>query len=107
MPPVPLTGVPAGGNFLPLTNFLLVQATLSPAIVNANTSAEQIFAVPGIPAGAAVAAVTKPTAQAGLGIVGCRVSSAGNIGITFMNDTAAGITPTASEIYTFLVATVT
>lgn len=78
--------------------------TLSPAIVAANTTAEQIFAVVGVGATDKVVSVSKPTAQAGLGIVGWRVSSAGNIAITFSNNTAAGITPTAAEVYTVRVA---
>lgn len=71
---------------------------LSPAIVAANTSAEQTFTVNGINTKDTIL-VSKPTAQAGLGIVGWRVSAANQIGITFGNFTAAGITPTASEIY--------
>lgn len=72
--------------------------TISPVAVAANTTAEQTFAVPGVAVGDFVD-VNKPTAQAGLGIVGVRVSSAGNIGITFANTTASPITPTASEVY--------
>lgn len=75
-------------------------ASLTPALVAANTTAEQIFAVAAAAVGDIVV-VNKPTAQAGLGIVGARVSSAGNIGITFSNNTAAGITPTAAETYVF------
>ena len=77
------------------------QLLLSPAIVGANTSAEQIFPCNGLAVGDFVH-VTKPTSQAGLGIVMARVSSANNIGITFMNDTGAGITPTAAEVYLIL-----
>jgi len=75
-------------------------AVLSPAQVNANTSAEQIFAVTGVTT-ADVVHVNKPTAQAGIGIVGTRVSSNGNVGITFGNFTGGGITPTASQTYSF------
>ena len=63
------------------------------------TTAEQIVATAGILATDVVVGVSKPTAQAGLGIAGYRVSSAGNIGITFVNPTAGGITPTGSEVY--------
>mgnify|MGYP000882870307 CR=1 FL=1 len=74
--------------------------TISPAAVSANTTAEQTFALSGVVAAdSMVLAVSKPTAQAGLGIVGWRVSSDGNIGITFSNNTAGSITPTASEAY--------
>lgn len=71
---------------------------LSPAAVAANTTDEQTFAVPGVAVGDVVF-INKPTAQAGLGIAGVRVSSAGNIGITFVNASAASITPTAAQTY--------
>jgi hypothetical protein len=93
---------------VPISNLLLVTAILSPAIVNANTTAEQTFTITGLPAatpgnlGAALVAVSKPTAQAGLGIVGARLVGAGQVAITFSNNTAGGITPTASELYSFL-----
>lgn len=73
--------------------------TISPALVAANTTAEQTFTVPGLLAADVVHSVSKPTAQAGLGIVGWRVTAAGLLAITFSNNTGAGITPTASEIY--------
>lgn len=73
---------------------------LSPALVAANTSAEQAFAATGIglQVGDAVN-VSKPTAQAGLGIVNERVSALDTLAITFGNFTAAGIQPTANEVY--------
>ena len=79
--------------------------TLSPASVAADTTAEEIFAVPIARLDDAVAAVNKPTAQAGLGIVGARVSSEGNVAITFSNNTGSAIVPTASESYTFVLVT--
>ena len=72
--------------------------TISPAIVNANTTAEQLFTVTGVLSGDSVY-VNKPTAQAGIGICGFRASAANQIGVTFNNNTAGGITPTASEVY--------
>ena len=77
----------------------VASVTLSPAQVNANTTAEQTFTVPGLRVGDCILTVNKPTAQAGLGIVGYRVSAADTIGITFSNNTGAGITPTASQTY--------
>ena len=77
---------------------MLLTAVLSPAAVQPNTTAEQTFAVAGVGAGAAVA-VNKPTAQAGLAILGARAVGAGLLGITFANLTAATITPTAAESY--------
>jgi len=75
--------------------------TLSPASVANATSAEQTFAATGIGLLTTdLVLVQKPTAQAGLGIVGTRVSAADTLAITFGNFTAATITPTASEVYT-------
>ena len=76
-----------------------ITVSLSPAAVGANAAAEQIFAVAGVRGDDMVIAINKPTAQAGLGIVGMRVSSDGNIGITFANVTGSSITPTAAQTY--------
>jgi hypothetical protein len=79
-------------------------ATITPAIVNANTTSEQTFTVTGVVAATDdVISVRKPTHQAGLGLVNWRVTADNTIAITFMNNTAAGITPTASEVYSFFV----
>lgn len=80
----------------------VISVTLSPAEVAANTSAEQTFTVNGLQADDHVV-VNKPTAQAGLGIVGAR-AGANALYITFMNATGAGITPTASQVYLVLVS---
>mgnify|MGYP001585292878 CR=1 FL=1 len=80
--------------------------TLSPAAVAANTTAEQTFTVTGLAATEVPLAVVKPTAQAGLGIVGWRVSAANTLAITFVNATAASITPTAAQVYEVIVLTV-
>jgi len=82
---------------------MIRRITLSPASVAANTSAEELFSVPGLQLLDVVAAVIKPTAQAGLGIVGWRVSALNQLGITFGNFTAAPIVPTASEVYKLVV----
>ena len=81
----------------PVAPLVLYSVTLTPAGVATLTTAEQTFAVTGLVAGSPVW-VNKPSVQPGLGIVGCRVSSAGNIAINFLNTTAATITP-ASETY--------
>lgn len=80
----------------------VVSVTLSPAQVAANTTAEQTFTVPGVLTTDMVVEVGKPTAQAGLGVVGSRITAANTVGITFSNNTAAPITPTASESYRFV-----
>ena len=74
--------------------------TLSPSVVAPNTVAEQTFASTGI--GLLTTdqvTVSKPTTQAGLGIVNARVSAADTLALAFINATAATITPTASEVY--------
>jgi hypothetical protein len=79
-------------------------ASLTPVAVAANTTAEQTFTVNGVVAATDTCiGVSKPTAQAGLGIVGWRVSADNTIGITFSNNTGAGITPTAGQTYTFVI----
>ena len=75
------------------------EVTLSPASVAANTSAEETFTVAGLEATDTIVACNKPTAQAGLGIVGVRVSAADTIAITFGNFTGSAIVPTASQSY--------
>lgn len=81
-----------------IANILLLQATLTPAQVNTVTAPEQTFTVNGLLVGDFVQ-VQKPTAQAGLGIAGSRVTAANTLGITFVNPTAGNITPTAGETY--------
>lgn len=77
----------------------VLTATLSPAAVAPNTSAEQTFTVSGLIASTPIF-VNKPNAQPGLSIAGARVSAANTLAITFANNTAATITPNASEVYT-------
>ena len=89
-----MSGVVHGNTFAIGT----LSLTLSPALVAANTSAEQTFTATGLKTGDVVF-VNKPTAQAGLAIVGTRVSAADTLAITFGNFTASGITPTASQVY--------
>lgn len=81
-----------------ITLQMMLGLTISPAAVGANTTAEQTFNLPGLLIGDQVS-VTKPTTQAGLGIVNSRVTAANTIGIAFSNNTGGGITPTAGETY--------
>lgn len=67
---------------------------LTPVSVAANTTAEQIFTVTGLNTNDMVF-VNKPSADAGLGIVGTRVTAANTLGITYVNATAGALTPTA------------
>lgn len=82
----------------------IVSVALTPSAVGANTTAQQTFTVTGVKVGDVVISVEKPSHQAGLGIVGWRVTAADTVGITFSNNTGAGITPTAGETYDFVVA---
>ncbi len=96
-------GINAGtlvvGDGTPIGGFFVHQTTLSPTVLAANTSAEQTFAVAGVVANDVLLSINKPTAQAGIGIVGQRVVSDGTVGITFANFTAGTIVPTASQVY--------
>ncbi len=74
--------------------------TLSPVSVANATSAEQTFDATAIGLTTSdVVLVQKPTAQAGLGIGGSRVSASNVLAVTFMNTTSATIPPTASQSY--------
>lgn len=75
----------------------------SPVSVAANTTAEQTLALPGLRATDIIDNVVKPAAQAGLGIVGYRVSAVDTIAITFSNNTGSPIVPTAAEVYKVVV----
>ena len=70
---------------------------LTPTSVNPFLSVEQTFTLPGATTDMMLSAVNKPTAQAGLGIVGLRIPAANQIAITYMNDTIGAITPTAES----------
>lgn len=84
----------------------LIEVALTPTQVAANTTAEQTFTVMGVSLTRHhVAFVNKPTAQAGLGIAGTRVSANNVVAITFVNATASPITPTAAEVYSIVVMT--
>lgn len=72
---------------------------LTPTSVAANTTAEQTFSATGI--GLLTTDnvdVSKPSFQAGLGIVNVRVSALDTIAITYINATASPIVP-AAETY--------
>lgn len=83
---------------------VLVDVVWSPVSVAANTTAAQNVTVPGVVLNQDfVIDVTKPTEQAGLGIVSLRVSAANTVTVVFVNATASPIVPTASQTYTFAV----
>lgn len=78
------------------------EITINPTSVAANTTAEQTFTVTGLGVNDIPLALIKPTATAGLGIVGIRVSAANTLAVTFINATALGIDP-PSETYKLVV----
>lgn len=80
---------------------LATSSTLTPAAIGSNSAVEQTFTVPGLAPGMLVN-VIKPTDQSGLTLGGARVVSNNTLGITFLNATAALITPTANEAYSYV-----
>ncbi len=72
---------------------------LTPASVPANTSEEQIFPDNGTAnVGDVLIGNWQEALPAGISIGNIRVSSAGHIGVTFVNSTAAAITPAAGTL---------
>ncbi len=71
--------------------------TLTPTSVAANTTEEDTFTVTGLTT-TDIVYVNKPTHQAGLGVVNCRVSGADTLKITYMNTTGGSLTP-SEETY--------
>jgi hypothetical protein len=75
---------------------------LSPASVPANSTVEQVFTgIAGLAVGNLVS-VTKPTDQAGLAILGARITANQTLAINFSNDTLTAIQPTAQESYAYV-----
>jgi hypothetical protein len=91
-------GVQIGASGTPITELRIFTATIDPASVAANTTAEQTFTVTGLTTSHRIIQVIKPTLTAGLGIVNSRVSATDTIAITFSNNTGSGI-DAASESY--------
>lgn len=77
-------------------------ASLTPAAVAANTSAEETFTVAGLTTADKVT-VNGPAPTAGTGIVNARVSAADTLALTFGNFTAGSLTPTSG---TYLIVAV-
>jgi hypothetical protein len=86
-----------------ISRLFAIQGVYSPSIVATIVCAEQAFTVPGVLVGDLVLSVTKPTAQTTAPCT-ARVSAANTVMVTFVNPTAAGVTPTASQTYVFVIA---
>jgi hypothetical protein len=91
---MPASTIPRGN----ILYSVILGVPFSPVSVGANTTAEQTLTVQGLQLGDLVQ-VTKPTNQAGIGIVNSRVSAANTLALTFANTTGGGIVPTAGEVY--------
>lgn len=74
----------------------VVTKAFTPAEVATITTAEQTVGVPGVLLGDAVT-VTPPGHQAGVVAAAARVTAKDTVGITFVNPTAGGVTPTAGD----------
>lgn len=86
--------------------FSMMALSLTPVSVTNGTSAEQTFTVPGLNVGDVVF-IQPPSATAGVGIVGSRVSAANTLAVTWVNASGAPVVPTAgSHIITVLRGTV-
>jgi hypothetical protein len=72
----------------------VITQTLTPVAVAAAVCAEQTFTVPGLLTTQFVEIVGAPTGNA-TASVGCRVSAANTLAITFCNPTAGSLTPGA------------
>lgn len=83
-----------------LQSTFLLNLTLSPTIVNANTTSQQTFTVPGLQTTDQISEVGKPTYQTGLIVCGGACLTNGILTIQFGNITGSNITPTAGEVYT-------
>lgn len=96
------TTTPVGDRYVvgAIRGSIVNSVTLSPTVVAANTTAEQIFSVPGLSPGMLVP-LTKPSEQSGLGIAGTRVPANSQLAVTFINTGNTAVTPTASEVYLY------
>lgn len=79
----------------------IIETSLNPVAIAANTTAEQTFTVSTLQTGDFVS-VSAPTATAGVGIVNARVSAPDTLALTFVNATGGSINPGA-ETYRILV----
>lgn len=84
----------------PAAPMTLISVTCTPTALAGQTSAEQAFAVTPVAAGSFVW-VNKPTATAGIGIVGVRVSGTGVVGIQFANALVSTTVTPPAEVYVF------
>lgn len=89
----------SGGNIL---YAYLIGPSLTPAPVAANTTAEQLFTIPGLQLFDNVAGYLLAAQTNGIGISNMRVSGPGQLQIGFSNSTAGSLTP-GSGIYSICI----
>jgi hypothetical protein len=94
--------VPTMGNLVNLFDITFGESKTWSEVA-ANTTAEQTVTVNGLKTTDHVYSASKPTEQAGLAVRNLRVSAANTLSVQFINNTGAGITPTALEAYSALV----
>ncbi len=83
----------------PIYDTYVESLAITPASVPANSSEEQIFPDNGTASvGDVLIANWQGALTAGISIGNVRVSSAGHIGVTFVNSTSAAITPAAGTL---------
>lgn len=87
---------------IPFYGICATQLLMNPGSINADTTVELTFTLPGLLTSDVVFNVTKPTLTAGIDIGNIRVSTVNTVAITFQNSTASPIDPPA-ETYTFLI----
>lgn len=85
-----------GSNPTPVTGFYRIVQTLTPSQVNANTTSEQLFTIPGVLPGDSVD-INKASHQTGLGVLNVVVRAANQLAITYSNTTGSPITPTSEQ----------
>ncbi len=81
-------GIDAGNVF----STTIIRQTITAASVDANTTSEQTFTVPGLKVGDHVV-VNPPGVTTGVLLVNARVSAANTIALQYMNTTAGGVVP--------------
>lgn len=88
--------ISSGGNIL---YSWMIAPVLTPASVNANTTAEQSFTIKGLLPTDFVDVYSNTAQTAGIGIVNNRVSAADTLQIGFANTTAGGLTPVSGTYF--------
>ena len=89
----------SGGNIL---YAWLIGPTLTPASVAANTTAEQVFTIPGLQLFDNVAGYLLAVQTNGIGISNMRVSAPNQLQIGFSNSTAGALVP-VSGVYSICI----